>query len=350
MYQGKRISVAMAAYNGAEFIREQLDSILNQSVLPDEIIVSDDGSRDQTVAIAAQYAEQYRDHVTVTVLTDNPRHGIGGNFEWAIRHCGGDYIFICGQDDVWLPEKVESISSLFLQHPDCEMVCHDLSCIDDKGTPLPNREARCVLRSLGAAADTAVKAPRELWAERAVSSPLVSGAVMCIRRDLADRCVPIPSDSAEDQWLQFCAAADGGLYYQNKVLVHYRIHESASHSYGLSPWGRLRRIAARIQQPTHELHDYISLSESMMRFITQTPDSQETLHTAYGTAKRLYDIGMAQIDAIGCGRITGARKLLHLYRSDMRYRRIGRNNFILQLLSVLCLSKHRRRRELGLEP
>lgn len=349
MYQGKKISVAIASYNGEAYLSQQLDSILGQSVPPDEIVISDDGSTDRTLEIARQYAAQAGSAPAFVILTDNPRHGIGGNFEWAIRHATGDYIFICGQDDVWLPNKVQSVTDIFLAHPGCEMVCHDLICIDPEGNLMPDRKAVCALRMLDSAEDI-VKADREPWTERTISAPLVSGAAMCINRDLADRCVPIPSDSAEDQWLQFCAAADDGLYYKNEVLTQYRIHDSASHSYGLSPLKKLRRIVARIHKPTHELHDYVNLSQSMMRYIAQKPGGVESLQAAYRTAERLYDIGLAQIDAVGSGRISGACKLIRLYRTDMRYRRIGRNNFILQLLSILWLSKSRRRKVLGVAP
>ena len=100
MYQGKKISVAIASYNGEQFLPQQLDSILSQTVVPDEILISDDGSRDRTVEIANRYREQFEGNTEIIIRTDNPCHGIGGNFEWAIRHTTGDFIFICGQDDV----------------------------------------------------------------------------------------------------------------------------------------------------------------------------------------------------------------------------------------------------------
>lgn len=339
----------MATYNGEKFLPQQLDSILDQSIIPDEIIISDDGSKDRTVEIAKQYAEKYKDRTSIVVLENNPRHGIGGNFSWAIGHATGDYIFICGQDDVWMKEKVQSVIRVFIEYPLCEMVCHDLVCIDSNGELIPNRKAVCTLRIIGEQGK-AVHAERDIWTERAVSSPLVSGAVICISSIIAKRCLPIPCDSAEDQWLQFCAAADDQLYYLGETLMYYRIHESVSHSYGMAVRKRVQRAIARINNPAYELHDYISLSKSMKRYIEIIPDGLEVLKAAYSTANRLNYIGEKQIEAISSGRILGAVKLIRLYRSDMRYRRIGRNNFLYQLAGILLLSKTRRRKELGMEP
>lgn len=346
MYQGKRISVAMAAYNGAEFIGEQLDSILNQSVLPDEIVISDDGSRDQTVEIATQYAAQYRDRITVTVLTDNPRHGIGGNFEWAISHVSGDYVFICAQDDVWMPKKVQAVIDVFLAHPDAMMVCHDLSCIGPDGQPLADKTAACAFREMAEVGQT-VKLPRNPWAERAVSGPLVSGAAICMSAVLVGHCLPIPSDSAEDQWLQFCAATEDGLYYLKHDLTSYRIHESASHTYRLTLRQRIHRLSARIRKPNYLLRDYLSLSKSMTDYMDSFACRDPELASAYATTGRLRKIGQLQIDAVSSGRMIGACKLTRLYLMDMRYRRIGTKNFVLQLLGVLLVSKTKRRKDLG---
>lgn len=346
MYQGKRISVAMAAYNGAEFIGEQLDSILNQSVLPDEIVISDDGSRDQTVEIATQYAAQYRDRITVTVLTDNPRHGIGGNFEWAISHCSGDYIFVCAQDDIWMPEKVQTVIDVFLALPDASMICHDLLCIDPNGQNLPAQQAACAFREMGKPGE-AVFLPRNPWAERAVASPLVSGAVICFTAALAQRCLPIPCDSAEDQWLQFCAACDNGLYYLKQNLTLYRVHESASHSYRLSLRQRLKRLSSQMRGQSRQVHDYLTLSKGMRDYMDRYAPNTPELDSAHRTAGRLEEIGRLRAEALRCGRLKGSFKLIRLYLTDMRYRRDGAKNFIVQLLGILLVSKAKRKQDLG---
>lgn len=99
------ISVALTTYNGAAFIVEQLDSILNQTVPVDEIIISDDGSTDNTMSICLQYASRYP---IIQVVSSTP-NGMGPNknFLKAFRLCRGEYILPSDQDDIWFPNKVE---------------------------------------------------------------------------------------------------------------------------------------------------------------------------------------------------------------------------------------------------
>lgn len=103
------ISVAMASYNGARYIREQVDSIMTQLDEGDELIVSDDGSTDDTVPII----QEYETKDSRVRLIRNPGKGVVSNFENAVKECRGDYIFLCDQDDVWVPHKVKTIMDAF---------------------------------------------------------------------------------------------------------------------------------------------------------------------------------------------------------------------------------------------
>ena len=97
------ISVAMATYNGARFLQQQLDSLYSQKRIPDEIIVCDDCSTDNTVNILEEYNKRYG----LEYYVNDTKLGVNGNFFKAISLCHGDYISICDQDDIWLPEKIE---------------------------------------------------------------------------------------------------------------------------------------------------------------------------------------------------------------------------------------------------
>jgi len=103
------ISVAMATYNGAQFLAEQLDSILHQTMKVDEIVVSDDGSSDETWSILSKYVEQYP-QIHIYKSKENAL-GPNKNFIKAFSHCRGEYIFPCDQDDIWFPNKVETLMS-----------------------------------------------------------------------------------------------------------------------------------------------------------------------------------------------------------------------------------------------
>ena len=98
-----KVSVVLCTYNGEKYLREQLDSVVNQTYPLHEIIIQDDGSTDNTMQIALDYASQ---HKNIIVKTNTNGHGINNNFFSAMRSSTGDFIAICDQDDIWMKEKV----------------------------------------------------------------------------------------------------------------------------------------------------------------------------------------------------------------------------------------------------
>ena len=106
-----RISVAMAIYNGARFITEQLDSIRLQSLPVDQVILRDDGSSDQTLEIVREYLETYELAPAWRITQNGKRLGYAENFRAAVEETDGDYVFFCDQDDIWEPDRVEDMVS-----------------------------------------------------------------------------------------------------------------------------------------------------------------------------------------------------------------------------------------------
>ena len=105
------VSVAIATFNGAEFLAEQLDSIIGQSVPVTEIVVCDDNSTDNTLKILEEYRKRYPE--IFKIFRNELNLGCAGNFERALMLCSGDIIFLADQDDVWLPDKVEKMVAPF---------------------------------------------------------------------------------------------------------------------------------------------------------------------------------------------------------------------------------------------
>lgn len=97
------VSLAMATYNGAKYLRQLLDSLVKQTMPLTEIVVCDDQSHDDTVAIL----EEYKDILPIKIFVNEVNLGVNRNFEKAIKKCSCDYILICDQDDVWLENNVE---------------------------------------------------------------------------------------------------------------------------------------------------------------------------------------------------------------------------------------------------
>ena len=105
------ISVAIATYNGQEFIKEQLLSILNQTMPVDEIVICDDQSSDDTVRIIQELLCD-----KIYLYQNEKNLGNKLNFKKAPSYCKGDYIFLCDQDDIWKPNKVQTMIEIMQNH------------------------------------------------------------------------------------------------------------------------------------------------------------------------------------------------------------------------------------------
>ena len=100
----KNISIAMTTYNGEKYLSKQLESISNQSLLPDELVICDDASTDATASIIKEYA--LNAPFVVRVYLNKENIGYTKNYEKVMSLTSGDLIFLCDQDDIWFPEKI----------------------------------------------------------------------------------------------------------------------------------------------------------------------------------------------------------------------------------------------------
>jgi glycosyltransferase involved in cell wall biosynthesis len=212
-----RISVALCTYNGARFLEEQLETILRQTRLPDELILSDDGSTDRTLAIAQEFAS--RASFPVTILTAPERLGSTGNFERAIRHCRGDLIALSDQDDRWHPERLARSASIFETQMDTVLVFTNGSLIDERGRPL----AGSLWQRFGFTGDTFRRFTLGdyglLCRER-----FITGATMMLRRSALTSALPIPAKWVHDAWFSILLSFHGNVVALNESLIEYRIH------------------------------------------------------------------------------------------------------------------------------
>ena len=122
------VSVAMATYNGVKYLKEQLESIACQTVLPSEIIISDDCSSDKTREVVESFIRS--SGIPVNFLSNESNIGIINNFFNAFDHCKGDYIFYCDQDDVWMHDKIEQCLFCFEQSKQIKLVIHQNNIVD----------------------------------------------------------------------------------------------------------------------------------------------------------------------------------------------------------------------------
>ena len=129
-----RISVAMTAYNGERFIRAQLESLAWQTRLPNELVVSDDGSTDRTLEVVRHFAVGAP--FSVRILTGSGNVGVSKNFERSIAACTGDIIFPCDHDDVWLPNKILETAGVFDRYPSAGIVMSNSEVVSEDLQPL----------------------------------------------------------------------------------------------------------------------------------------------------------------------------------------------------------------------
>jgi len=210
------ISVALCTHNGGRYVREQVESILRQTVPVSEIVLSDDASTDNTVAIVE--AAVAGSGVPLVVLRNSPALGVVANFEQAAAACTGELIALSDQDDVWHDDKLERIVAAF--RPEVALVHSDAALVDGQLAPLPST----LLESLEATAAER----RELVDGRSFDTflrrNLVTGATAVLRRSLLEPARPFPPSWVHDEWLAVIAAATSRTALVDAQLVDYRQH------------------------------------------------------------------------------------------------------------------------------
>ena len=99
------IDIVLATYNGEKYVGEQIESIINQTYKDWKLIIRDDGSKDKTAEVIEKYAAKDN---RITIIKDGIGNlGFNGNFTKLLETSSQDYVMICDQDDVWIPEKIE---------------------------------------------------------------------------------------------------------------------------------------------------------------------------------------------------------------------------------------------------
>ena len=128
-----KISICMCTYNGELYIKEQLESLINQTKLPNEIIIYDDCSSDNTINIINEYAEKIKS-ISWIINVNEKNMGWKSNFAEAINKASGDYIFLCDQDDIWINNKVERMIEIISNREDIELLaCNQIVKLEESG-------------------------------------------------------------------------------------------------------------------------------------------------------------------------------------------------------------------------
>jgi glycosyltransferase involved in cell wall biosynthesis len=202
------ISVVLCTYNGAKYIEAQLASILAQTYAVAEIIVVDDVSSDDTMAVVERAAAR-DSRISLSQNTFNI--GFTSNFESALQMAKHDYIAISDQDDIWHHQKIEKMMAAFTTDA-AAIYCDSVRFTKDIPiNPIKNKSSRHV-----AGIDV----------RKLAMYNTVSGHALIIRKSLLEKALPIPSAVYYDWWLALQAVTSGGLQYLDEILVYQRAHDN----------------------------------------------------------------------------------------------------------------------------
>ena len=229
----------MCTFNGERYLDELLDSLLNQRLAPNEVVVSDDSSSDSTLSILEDFRS--RAPFSVRILANQQRRGVIRNFETALSACNGDYIALCDQDDVWNPDKLEILVALvrrmeteaghgpYFVHTDVDLVD---SRLNKMGVSFLEHQG---LKPAG------IQQYRTL-----VVQNYIPGCSCLFTRDLLEYALPIPAAAVmHDWWLALLASIAGEIRYDPSRTVLYRQHgENVLGSESRFSMRTLRKIVA----------------------------------------------------------------------------------------------------------
>ncbi len=213
------ISIALCTYNGSQFLREQLQSLANQTLLPTEVIITDDCSSDDTLKIIQEFSNQ----LNIKAFKNETSLKVTKNFERAISLCTSDIILMCDQDDLWHSDKLAKIHSFFQENPDKLAVFCDAELVNEKGESL-NNNFWSVVRFH--------KLQRQQWengksVEILLAGNRSAGCMMGFRKELTKKIIPFPTHIPEmihDNWITIIAAMLDAMGLIEERLISYRQH------------------------------------------------------------------------------------------------------------------------------
>lgn len=220
------ISVCLAVYNGENYLRQQLESILRQLSIDDEVIVSDDGSKDGTLDIVRALNDK-----RIIITSNCGRHGPVGNFENALNQAKGDYIFLSDQDDVWLDGRVSVAIEAMNEGYDC-VICNR-NHIGKDGNLIENNVVK----------EDFTKYPfyKVLMRNRYI------GCCMAFTKRHLELCLPFPKDlPMHDWWIGLLAHKQRKVRFIERPLIAYRRHDN-NVTTDKSPYPIIKRLIFRLR-------------------------------------------------------------------------------------------------------
>ncbi len=200
------VSIVMTTFNGERYLKDQLDSFLNQTRLPDDLIICDDNSTDSTIEIIKEFIRIAP--FNVRLYRNRKNLGYTRNFSKAMSLCDSDIVFLSDQDDVWYKRKIEVILNYFNLYPHAQLLIHDLEFCDEDLNPIGQTKLQRIQN---------IYNPNEKF---------VTGMATAIRNKFLQVCLSIPDNPyiTYDNWIHGCAGKLNIKRIVPEVLSYYRRH------------------------------------------------------------------------------------------------------------------------------
>jgi glycosyltransferase involved in cell wall biosynthesis len=279
---GPSVELLLATYNSEHYLAELLQSLASQTHDDFVLVVSDDGSRDATLEIIAQFAPRFRHPLRILENT-TPSGSAMMNFARLLGAARADYVLLVDHDDIWHPDKIASglaqVRAVEAQrgseHP---VLAHgDLRVIDGEGAV--SRPSFWAMKQIDPACSQSLR--------RTLIHASVVGCTTTMNRALVDACLPIPQNAVmHDWWISLIAAACGTVVYDPVPHIDYRIHgnnvsnpreASASAAIGESNYRAImqQKLAVRARQAAalaERLEPVAPAAAALARRFAQLPD------------------------------------------------------------------------------
>jgi glycosyltransferase involved in cell wall biosynthesis len=210
MLKSIKVSIALATCNGGHYLKEQLRSFVDQSEQPDELVIYDDCSDDETLTMLNLF--EAKTPFKVIVNKNLNRLGYTLNFDKSLERTTGKIVFLSDQDDVWFDKKIATVLTAFEENPQIYLIIHDLSYCDEMLRPVGQTKLER-MKSIGAG-----------------DRSYVTGMATAVKKEFLDICLPIPANHGitHDLWLHECAYALNIKKVIPDVLAWYRRHDKTA--------------------------------------------------------------------------------------------------------------------------
>lgn len=218
-----KVSVVMAVYNGEKYLLQQLDSIKNQTRVPDEVLIGDDRSSDSSVALIKDYIKKHKLSWKLTI--NSTRKGFGRNFFSLMNRTTGDVIFPSDQDDVWRLDKIEKMVDIMKNRPEISLLISEYMIVPSSFSVSNSNQKN--MTSIAEKCEITKLNLYDVITGKDKSCPF-AGMAQCIRssfyfnRFKSIKIIPL----VHDRLMVLLAADAGGFYKLNDYTVFYRVHEN----------------------------------------------------------------------------------------------------------------------------